>query len=205
MCFSETTENLENNLDSVEPKNFFEDLFGTIETESAPSMEIQAREISEAFFENSELQYDNWKELTPNERIGVLQTFETEIAKIEHRASLPVKSEALGNCVYGQYSPQTNDIAINTNLIESDSKEDYLQLLNTYFHEGRHAYQFYNLLEERVEPNDELFESWNVNLNVLGYNSGDYGIFGYEEYYTQPVEVDARVFAQEVMNKLDLR
>lgn len=205
MSFLETTENLENNLDSVEPKNFFEDLFGTKEVEMAPSMEIQAQEISEAFFEIPELQYDNWKELTPDERISVLQNFEAEIAKIEHRDALPVKSEDLGNSVFGQYSPQTNDIAINSNLIEADSKDDYLIVLDTYFHEGRHAYQFYNFMEERIEPSNELFESWNVNLNVLGYNSGDYGLFGYEEYYTQPVEVDARVFAEEVMNKLDLR
>ena len=77
--------------------------------------------------------------------------------------------------------------------------------METYFHEGRHAYQFYNLLVERTEPNSELFNSWDVNLNVLGYNSEDYGIFGYEEYYTQPVEVDARVFAETVISKLDLR
>lgn len=42
-------------------------------------------------------------------------------------------------------------------------------------------------------------------MNVLGYNSGDYGLFGYEEYYVQPVETDARIFAEEVMIKLDLR
>ena len=205
MCNYETTENLENNLESVEPKNFFEDLFGTKEIEMAPSMEIQTQEISEAFLEFPELQYDKWKELTPDERVEILQNLEVEVAQIEHRDALPVKSEDLGNSVFGQYSPQTNDIAINSNLIEADSKDDYLIVLDTYFHEGRHAYQFYNFMEERIEPSNELFESWNVNLNVLGYNSGDYGLFGYEEYYTQPVEVDARVFAEEVMNKLDLR
>ena len=175
------------------------------EAETAPSMEIQTREISETFFEIPKLQYEIWKDLSLQERIDILQQFETEVAKIECREALPVKSGDLGNCVYGQYSPQTNDIIISKNLMESDSRENYLQILNTYFHEGRHAYQFYNLLKERVEPNSELYNSWNVNLNVLGYNSGDYGLFGYEEYYVQPVETDARIFAEEVMIKLDLR
>ena len=205
MSILEITENPENSLETVEPKSLLEDLFGINEVEIAPSMEIQAREISETFFEIPKLQYENWKELSPQERIGVLQQFEAEVAKIECRDALPVKYADLGNCVYGQYSPQTNDITISKSLIESDSHKDYLQTLNTYFHEGRHAYQFYNLLNERVEPNSELYDSWDVNLNVLGYNSGDYGFFGYEEYYTQPVETDARVFAEEVMIKLDLR
>ena len=205
MSFLETPDNLENNLEEVEAKNFLEDLFGVKEVEFAPSMEIQAQEIAEVVLEFPELEYENWKELTPEERIDVLQNLETEVARIEHRDALPVKAEDLGDCVYGQYSPQTNDIAINADLLESDSMEDYKQVLNTYFHEGRHAYQFYNLLVERVEPNDMIFESWKVNLEVLGYNSGDYGIFGYEEYYTQPVEVDSRVFAENVMDKLDLR
>lgn len=205
MDILETTEDFENSIEAVEPKSFLEDLFGISEVEMAPSMEIQTREISETFFEIPELQYENWKELSPQERIDVLQQFEEEVARIECRDALPVKSGDLGNCVYGQYSPQTNDITISESLIESDSRKDYLQVLNTYFHEGRHAYQFYNLLNERVEPNSELYDSWNVNLNVLGYNSGDYGFFGFEEYYTQPVEVDARVFAEEVIIKLDLR
>lgn len=204
MSILETAEALDNNLEVTESENFYEDLLGVNEVEMAPSMEIQATEISEAFLENPELQFENWKELSPEERLEVLQNFENEVARIEHRDALPIRSDDLGNCVYGQYSPQTNDITINESLLESDSKEDYLQALNTYFHEGRHAYQFYNLTTERIEPNSELYQSWDVNLNVLGYNSGDYGYFGYEEYYTQPVEVDARVFAAEVMNKLDL-
>ena len=205
MNIFEMAEALDNNLEEVESNNSFEDLYGTNEVEMAPSMEVQAMEISEAFLETPELQFENWKELSVNEKLEALQNFENEVARIEHRAALPVKSDDLGNCVYGQYSPQTNDITLNESLLESDSEEDYIQALTTYFHEGRHAYQFYNLTTERIEPNSELFESWDVNLNVLGYNSGDYGFFGYEEYYTQPVEVDARVFAAEVINKLDLR
>lgn len=195
----------DNQIDSVESRGIFDDILGVRETEMAPSMEIQAQEISEVFLEFPELQYDQWKELSAEERIDVLQKFESEIAKIEHREPIVVRGSELGNCVYGQYSPQTNDIQLNRDLLESNKESDHVQIMQTYFHEGRHAYQFYNLLVERREPNAELFNSWDVNLNVLGYNSGDYGIFGYEEYYTQPVEVDARVFAETVISKLDLR
>lgn len=179
----EIAENFDSNLETVEPKFFLEELLGITEVEMAPAMEIQTQEISEAFLENPELQYENWKELSPQGRVNALQNFECEVAKIVHRDVLPVKSGDLGNCVYGQYSPYTNDITVSESLINSNSQEDYLQTLNTYFHESRHAYQFYNLLTERTEPNSELYESWNINLNVLGYNPGDYGLFGYEQRY----------------------
>lgn len=205
MSILEVEENLENGLDMVEANTVLKDLLSISEVEMAPSMEIQAQEISEIFLENTDLQYENWKNLSTQERVDALQKFEVEVANIEHRDALCIKFDDLGNGVYGLYSPQTNDITINDRLIESNSQEDYIQILDTYFHEGRHAYQFYNLLNERVEANSDLYESWNVNLNVLGYRTSDYGYFGYEEYYIQPVEVDARVFAQEVMNKLDLR
>lgn len=209
MNILELNENLQetvgNKIDSVEPKNIFDNFLDIKETEMAPSMEIQAQEISEVFLEFPELKYDQWKELNMEEKIDVLQKFEYEIAKIEHREPILVRGSDLGNCVYGQYSPQTNDIQLNQELLASNMENDHTQIIQTYLHEGRHAYQFYNLLVERTEQNLELFNSWNVNLNVLGYNSGDYGIFGFEEYYTQPIEVDARVFAETVINKLNLR
>lgn len=201
----EMTESPERDMENGEQEGFLEKSFGFHEVETAPPMEIQVQEISEAFLEFPELQYDNWRELEPEERIDVLQQLEAEVARIEHRDMIPIRMEDLGDHIYGRYSPQTNDITINRSLLESGTREDYLEAMDTYFHEGRHAYQYYNLMKEQVEPNSQLCESWDINLNVLGYNSGDYGLFGYEEYYTQPIEVDARVFAEAAMTKLDLR
>ena len=201
----EANEIIESGMEANSLKDIFEDIFTINETEYAPPMEVQNAEIAETFLEIKELDYDVWKMLTPDERVDVLNRFESEVATIEHRDVLPVEADELGNATYGQYSVSENKIFINKDLIASDSKEAYLETLDTYFHEGRHAYQFYNILHERTEPSDELFDAWRVNLNVLGYNSGDYGFFGSEEYYTQPVELDARYFAEKQMNAIDLR
>jgi len=131
------------------------------------------------------------------------ERFESKIAEIEHRDVLPVTASDLGDYTYGQYSPLKKEIVMNEKLIESDSQENYILALSTFFHEGRHAYQYYNLYEKIVEPNSERTMSWRVNLEDLGYK--DYGIFGFEEYYTQPIEVDASTFSEEIMMKLDLR
>ena len=58
-----------------------------------------------------------------------------------------------------------------------------------------------------VEPNKELVDSWAVNIDIVGYDNGDRLIFkdmGYWEYYSQPIEVDARVFAETVINEIGL-
>jgi hypothetical protein len=59
------------------------------------------------------------------------------------------------------------------------------------------------LYEHRSEISDEKFNAWKVNLETIGYESGRK--LGYEYYYTQPVEVDARIFAEAVTNHLSFR
>ena len=109
------------------------------------------------------------------------------------------------NTLMGTFDGTTLRIADHS--LMDNSYEGYKETLDTLFHEGRHAYQDYNLYVERVEQNRELVDSWKVNNVDLGYDNGDRLIFkdrGYLEYYTQPVEVDARVFAETVINELGL-
>lgn len=176
--------------------------------EFAPSMEVQAAEICDVFNEIPELKYEEWRELSIEDRADVLREFENKIAEIEMRNPMIVDHKELSDGVMGYYN--SDGIMISDVLLGDNSYDAYRETLDTLFHEGRHAYQFYNLEVERTEASDELYNSWNVNENYLGYNSGDayagteYEIFGYWEYYTQPVEVDARVFAETVINKLGI-
>ena len=171
----------------------------------APSMQKQVDQISNAVLEIPELEYENWKDLDTDERRDALQELETQVAVIACREEVFVLVEDLGYGTYGMYNTEGNTITIDDDLVESDSWTDYVETMDTFFHEGRHAYQFYNLYEAEVESNAKLVEAWRTNIDVLGYNSGDSGLFGYEEYYTQPIEVDARVFAEEVLMALELR
>ena len=173
--------------------------------EFAPSMEVQAAEIRDVFFDMPELQFDNWKELSCGERVDALNRLEEKVADIAMRIPLEVKSETPDNNVMGFCDGKS--LTLSDRLLTSDSEASYAQVLNTFFHEGRHAYQDYNLAVERVEQNKELVESWRVNFEILGYDDGDRLIFkdlGFYEYYSQPVEVDARVFAETVCNTLGI-
>lgn len=173
--------------------------------EFAPNMEVQAAEIRDVFFDMPELQYDEWKELSCEERVSALSHLEEKVANIAMREPLEVKAEALGDNVMGLCDGKS--LTISDKLLMSDSEEDYGQVLNTLFHEGRHAYQHYNLDVERVEQNKEIVDSWRVNFEILGYDNGNRMIFkelGFYEYYSQPVEVDARVFAETVCNALGI-
>ena len=174
--------------------------------EFAPSSEVQAAEIREAFLDIPELRYENWVELNGEQRVAALNELEQQVAEIAMRDPVDVQMEVFDkNTLMGTFDGTTLRIADHS--LMDNSYEGYKETLDTLFHEGRHAYQDYNLYVERVEQNRELVDSWKVNNVDLGYDNGDRLIFkdrGYLEYYTQPVEVDARVFAETVINELGL-
>ena len=174
--------------------------------EFAPSSEVQAAEIREAFLDIPELRYENWVELNGEQRVAALNELEQQVAEIAMRDPMDVQMAAFEkDTLMGTFDGTTLRIADHS--LMDNSYDGYTETLNTLLHEGRHAYQDYNLYVERVEQSQELVDSWKVNNVDLGYENGDRMIFkdrGYLEYYTQPVEVDARVFAETVINELGL-
>lgn len=171
--------------------------------EVAPSIEVQALEIRDVFFENPELQYDRWLDMDKHERVDALQTLENQVSEIAHRPAMQLSVEDLGSDVAGYFNGES--IVLSERLLADDSM--YRETLGTLFHEGRHAYQAHNLYSgEVVEQNEELVNAWRVNLDVLGYEANDALIFkeiGFFRYYSQPIEVDARVFANTVLRAID--
>lgn len=174
--------------------------------EFAPSIEVQANEIRDVFYDNPNLQFENWEKLDINERVDALQQLENCVAEIAHRPAIEISAENLEPGVLGYYNHNSECIAISSEILEDSSS--YCDALNTVIHEGRHAYQYYNLYSGNVvEQNSELVDAWRVNLDVLGYESGDALIFrtlGMCRYYTQPIEVDARTFANEVLRTIGI-
>lgn len=178
------------NLFNVEPLERF-----------APSMELQAEEISEFFKEIPELEYECWKELDIYERVEAMQKLEDSAAEIAKRPQMDVKSEWMPSNVLGYCNKEK--LVISELYLLDSSYNAYRENLKTLFHEGRHAYQNYNLYEERVEENQEIVNAWKENYNSFGYLDV-LGDLGYPGYYCQPVEVDARVFAETVINKIGI-
>lgn len=175
--------------------------------EVAPTAEIQASMIREEFLSIREVQYDTWKALTVEERVAAMNALEERVAMIAHREPITVQSEALEYPLMGYYNDKEKRMVISETSVGDDSYKAYVSALETLFHEGRHAYQDYNLDVCRVEQSDVLVAAWSVNRDGLGYDSGDRLIFktyGMQRYYTQPVEVDARAFAETVIKELEL-
>lgn len=226
--------------------------------EKAPTMEIQAREIRDYFIEQPELQYENWKKMDLAERVDALQALEYKVAEIAKRPPIGVQATKMSVYLNGYYRPYGNSMYLNQKYMNGDRPEDYKQIMNTFFHEGRHAYQRHNVQLEMLnnwdgmmhngepvsgvssEQSRELVQSWFDNdysyAEESFYRNGDRasdyvysryknrlkeeGIdsvgkalryivppstdLGMEEYYLQPVEVDARTFAEAVINELEL-
>ena len=146
---------------------------------------------------NNDLRYENWESLSPNERLNMLQDTECHIANIEHREPCPIVVKELPENEFGFYSPDTRTITINERYLNDSDFNSYKETLDTLIHEGRHAYQDYNLTEREVHPRSGEVNNWKWNENEIGYQNAEK--FGFEAYAMQPVETDARAFAEDVL------
>ena len=148
---------------------------------------------------------DKWIELDDSQKIEVLQTIENQMAIEAGRAACPVVGRWLysgeDGIVLGSYSRDSQTIYINASQFDPDSKygQSPDRIITTCIHEGRHAYQnqVVNGIVEHDNPGEA--EIWKENLSDDGYIS-------YQEnpvaYYMQPVETDARSFAEHRMSML---
>lgn len=163
----------------------------------APSDSIQVEEATDAMRDIEGLSFEEWKELSFDERVEVLQKVENSIAEIAHRPACGINIENLGEGYYGYYSKSTHEITLNSQYIASDSYADYKEALDTIVHEGRHAYQDYNLNVREVHPSEGDLSNWKSNEFEYGYQ--DAQTCGFAAYWLQPQETDARAFAEDVL------
>lgn len=163
----------------------------------APSDSIQIGQISDVLKDTEGLDFNDWQNLSYEDRCESLQNAEAKIAEIEHRPLCEIKYESLGDGNYGYFNPSDKTITINSDYITSNSSNDFKETLDTLVHEGRHAYQNYNLTEREVHPRSGEITNWRYNENEVGYQ--DCQTCGFESYALQPVESDARAFAEDVL------
>ena len=177
----------------------------------------QVEYISDYMSNIEDIRFENWKDLSLEQKVDVLNEMEHHIAAIEHRPAATISSEKLEDNTFGY---QSNDsIVINSTYLEQSSTNPQAldKMLETLIHEGRHRYQQYNVEERLVHESPAQVETWRENFEELGYKDGSpipiieigpIGLFtnerlsdlGFRLYYYQPVEVDARNFASDVMS-----
>lgn len=174
-------------------------------------------QIAEYIETVTELRYENWVKLSPSERVDVLNQVEKELARIEHRPPLRVDSELMARRSLGYQCAGLNKIALNSMYINMNKPEVHREVIDTIIHEGRHAYQHYNVDVRCIHESMSDVEQWQQNFynpkyGYYSYNGQKIEIpFGENKhydaawrlYYYQPVETDARKFAGDVMLKLE--
>lgn len=140
-----------------------------------------------------------WEGLSEGQKIDALQALEDRAARESGRLPRPIVSAWLytagDGVVLGCYDPQRQTISINASQLGEGAPcgRDPTRIVETVFHEGRHAYQR-DVVEGRASHVDsKQARAWKDNLAPGGY------VRFWENpraYYTQPVEADARHFAE---------
>ena len=187
----------------------------------APDDFVQSEMISDSMSQIEDLDYDAWKEFSMYEKAAILQEIENRAAEIEHRPVARVEFQPLGtglDAENGHFSPRCHPfmtqeeiaeglskqpvITINSDLIDN-TYESYHEALDTVIHEGRHIYQECNLYEREVHSSSGDLSNWRQNEFGYKYQAYDGSFVGEKLYWMQPLESDARKFAEDVISKFD--
>ena len=169
---------------------------------------------------------NGWERATLAQRINMLQALENQQAVIQKRPAAEVKAQAMPTSHRGYYSRSKNQIVINQDMVSySQSPQRCLQNL---YHEGRHAFQWHAINHPERHPElSKKIQVWTDNFrNYKSYNKhkieqdvqrasknltltpkqtdrlsrkATKSIF--ESYYNQPLERDARAWAQQLLSQ----
>lgn len=198
-----------------------------METESREQAEHgRVTRTVEALRGNDWLQPEHWRGLNEYERRAALVSAGRVLRDSYGCADAPVIpkdfAEYSGGTLLGFYADGASkdsptgdyELAVNNKLMASD---DPRQTLETYLHEFRHAYQhemaarFDKPQFEGLVHDPDLAAEWSRNFRGNNYKEGpppempaehpDYRRL-FEEYENQPVERDAREFAQRLLREI---
>lgn len=199
----------------TELDDVFESVYGSEMYETYQNMELleqveapndieQIEQISDVVSSCDELRYENWENMSVSEKAEAINQLEQQIAQIECRPACQVRFAEMEPNEYGGYGGN-GDITLNECLLENDI-DTYKELIDTIVHEGRHAYQDYNMHVQEVHPRHSEVESWR---DTWGDGEGKWTYWsdcrtelGQRLYEQQSIEIDARNFAGDVILEL---
>lgn len=167
----------------------------------------EGKEVNEAFTERAsdvmvevfdEKTIREWGNMSMEEREAKLSEYYSGLGNALGISAKGVIVEdcgaTVGDGVLG-YNSGDGYLHIDYRNLEDPSK--LIDVLNTTTHEARHQLQNEAIADPSRFPeiSPSLISEWEHNMQ--NYDGGE---FGYEGYYNQGVEVDARVFAADVIN-----
>lgn len=164
-----------------------------------------------------EIRYENWSKLSLEERAAVLNRIEQKIAEIEHRPAVRVFVEDMKANSLGYHSNTEHKIALNAKYVGANNPNLHREVLDTIIHEGRHAYQRYNVDVKCIHESASEVKQWEKNFYdpewgyysyrgqkiYIPFSDGKIHDVGFRLYANQPVEIDARNFASDVLARLE--
>ncbi len=163
------------------------------------------------------LKYDKWCLLSLEQKAELLNELEQNIAAIEHRPALRVELEDMESRSFGYQDEYNHKIVLNSRLVGVNSAAMHREVIDTIVHEGRHAYQHYNVDVKMIHESSSEVKTWEQNFYnpeyqyyrsgtqriYIPYNDGTIHDVDFRLYYYQPVEIDARNFAGDVLTRLE--
>lgn len=149
---------------------------------------------------------DKWSLITITQKTEFIEEFSEILASELNMDTVPsVKICYMPLVLYGSYSNEEDIILLNAGIVQDS---DVKQIANTLSHEFFHRYQ-YTLVEDYSSGtlsddnlSDDVIERIKSYANEMSdYHPGGTSEESYEKYYTQACEVDARNFAELVVQK----
>ena len=152
----------------------------------APQDFIQIEQVSDVLANCEELNFERWQSLELSEKESVLNALEVKIAEIEHRPPCPVRLTNLPSQTWGGFNPSSKTIDINRSHVEASAQDSGLfrEILDTLVHEGRHAYQDYNVNVCEVHPRHSEIVSWSESMPGGKWGYASASIYG-QRFYEQ--------------------
>jgi hypothetical protein len=141
-----------------------------------------------------ELRPGEWEKLDLNERARWLSKAHAHIAEQYGFQPYTVRAQALPANYGGYFNAATRTIVLNESILK-DARPD--RILNIIAHESRHGYQWHAVTNPGLVPADVQAKVPVWRDNFANYKTP--GIHGYRAYYNQPIEVDARAFAETIV------
>lgn len=140
--------------------------------------------------------FDNWDKVSLQEKAERVNAYAEYLNQSLGITINRIDIKEMPDNIFGQAFASEHRMELNIKMLEDPARLG--KLIDTITHEARHQMQYDAILNPEKFPNisQETIESWRSNWNNYINISDDF-----EGYYKQPVEVDARKFAEDVMKK----
>lgn len=133
----------------------------------------------------------HWQDYSPIKKLKILQALENKMAKKQGREALPVViSNKLGENVFGTFEVDGNKKVLYINDILLYEHKFRFFAMNTIFHEGRHAYQYKVINQNKISWFNFAQKRWKKNFERYCTAKEDETIYAMQE-----VERDAQIYA----------